>query len=320
MTSRGQFVISLDFELHWGVRDHTSVERYRDNLLGVRQVVPALLSRFKQREVHATWATVGLLFAKSKAEALRHAPSMRPAYSNAALDPYRELEQAGTTEQEDPFHFAGSLVEQIHVTPNQELATHTYSHFYCLEAGPTVNDFAADLDAAKAIGAPFGAVTNSIVFPRNQYSDAHLEALAKAGTVAFRGNPDSWLWKSGASEDQTRPRRALRLVDSYAGLPRLARVKRHASGVVDVPGTRFLRPWTPSFAKLEPLKRLRLKQELTHAAREGGLFHLWWHPHNFGKHLKENLDLLDAVLDVFDEVRARYGMQSLTMREAAALA
>lgn len=316
----GQFVISLDFELHWGVRDHTSVDAYRDNLLGVRQVVPALLARFKQRQVHATWATVGLLFAKSKAEALRHAPTSRPSYRNAALDPYGELDRAGATEVEDPFHFAGSLVEQIHAAPNQELATHTFSHFYCLEAGPTVSDFSADIDAAKAIGAPFGAVTKSIVFPRNQYSDEHLTALAKAGTVAFRGNPDSWLWKSGASEDQTRPRRALRLVDSYAGPSRQARVTRHPSGVVDVPGTRFLRPWTPTFAKLEPLKRLRLKQEMTHAARTGGLFHLWWHPHNFGRYLRQNLELLDEVLDVFDSARSRYGMQSLTMLEAAALA
>ncbi len=320
MGTAGQFVISLDFELHWGVRDHTSVEQYRENLLGVRRAIPAMLARFKQRELHVTWATVGLLFAKSRDEALARAPARRPAYRDVALDPYRELEQCGATEAEDPFHFAASLVEQIAKTPHQELATHTYSHYYCLEAGPTLGDFVADLDAAKAIGAPFGEVTKSIVFPRNQYDDAHLEALARHGTLAFRGNPGTWFWKPGASDEQTPAKRALRLIDSYAGLPKVARVKRHASGLVDVPGTRFLRPWTPSFAKLEPVKRLRLEQEVLHAARNGGLFHLWWHPHNFGKHLEQNLALLDSVLDAFDRARAEYGMQSLSMREAAALA
>lgn len=322
MNAPGQFVISLDFELHWGVRDHTSVDQYRDNLLGVRQVVPALLARFRQRQLHVTWATVGMLFAKSRDEALQYAPKRRPAYRNEKLDPYRELETAGATEAEDPFHFASSLVEQIAATPHQELATHTYSHFYCLEPGPTVDDFSADLDAAKAIGQRFGSVTKSIVLPRNQYDDTHLEALARGGTVAFRGNPESWLWKSGASEDQTLPRRALRLADAYAptGLGDVARVQRHRSGLVNVPGTRFLRPWTPSFAKLEALKRRRLKQELHRAAKQGGLFHLWWHPHNFGKHLTQNLELLDVVLDAFDEARARDGMQSLSMGEAAALA
>ena len=107
----GQFVISLDFELHWGVRDHTAVDQYRENLLGVREVVPALLARFRQREVHATWATVGILFAKTRAEALQHAPSDRPAYTNARLNPYTGLEAAGPDEAADPFHFAGSLVD-----------------------------------------------------------------------------------------------------------------------------------------------------------------------------------------------------------------
>lgn len=320
MKTPGQFVISLDFELHWGVRDHTSVEQYREHLLGVRQVVPALLSRFKQRELHVTWATVGILFARSKAEALQHAPSRRVRYQDDALNPWPALEACGPDETADPFHFAGSLVEQIAATPHQEVATHTYSHYYCLEPGASVEDFEAELAAARAIGAKYGDVVQSIVFPRNQYDDAHLAALAKAGAVAFRGNPGTWFWKPGTSDEQTAPKRALRLVDSYAGLPKLARVRRHPSGLVDVPGTRFLRPWTPSFARAEPLKRLRLKQELTHAAREGGLFHLWWHPHNFGKHLTQNLELLDSVLDVFDEVRGRHGMQSLTMREAAATA
>lgn len=44
----GGFVISLDFELHWGVRDHRSVDEYRPNLLGVRQALPAMLELFER--------------------------------------------------------------------------------------------------------------------------------------------------------------------------------------------------------------------------------------------------------------------------------
>jgi peptidoglycan/xylan/chitin deacetylase (PgdA/CDA1 family) len=317
--SAGQFVISLDFELHWGVRDHSSVEAYRENLLGVRTVIPALLARFRQREIHATWATVGILFARTRDEALAHAPANRPLYSDSKLDAYAELERAGSNEAEDPFHFGASLVDQIAATPNQELATHTFSHFYCLESGPTIESFEADLASAKAIGARLGEVTRSIVFPRNQYDHAHLEALRRAGTVAFRGNPEAWFWQPAAASGETVPRRALRLVDSYlrTGRAPTAKVTRHSSGIVDVPATRFLRPWTPSLARLEPLKLLRIRNEMTRAASTGSLFHLWWHPHNFGRYPVQNLAALDRVLDVFDELRRSHGMKTETMAEAA---
>jgi hypothetical protein len=39
MSLQGALVISLDFELHWGVRDKRSVASYRENLLGARRAV-----------------------------------------------------------------------------------------------------------------------------------------------------------------------------------------------------------------------------------------------------------------------------------------
>lgn len=50
----GLFVISIDFELHWGVRDKLSVGAYRDNLLGVREVIPTLPKLFKKYGIDAT--------------------------------------------------------------------------------------------------------------------------------------------------------------------------------------------------------------------------------------------------------------------------
>jgi len=39
----GAFVISLDFELLWGVRDKRTIADYGANIRGVRDAVPALL-------------------------------------------------------------------------------------------------------------------------------------------------------------------------------------------------------------------------------------------------------------------------------------
>ena len=60
----GALVISLDFELHWGMRDHTAVDPgVTRTLTASRSSVTTLADLFARREVRATWATVGLLFA-----------------------------------------------------------------------------------------------------------------------------------------------------------------------------------------------------------------------------------------------------------------
>src|SRR4051794_24900749 len=51
----GRLVVSLDFELYWGVRDQRSIADYRANLLGVRDVVPRLLELFERHGIRVTW-------------------------------------------------------------------------------------------------------------------------------------------------------------------------------------------------------------------------------------------------------------------------
>src|SRR5271170_964441 len=82
----GGFVISLDFELHWGVRDHRTVDQYRDNLLGARQAIPAILDLFKRHGIHATWATVGFLFFESLDSLNAGLPDELPRYRETNLD------------------------------------------------------------------------------------------------------------------------------------------------------------------------------------------------------------------------------------------
>ncbi|MGH3429822.1 MAG: polysaccharide deacetylase family protein, partial [Candidatus Dormibacteraceae bacterium] len=98
-------VISLDFELHWGVRDQVRPDgSYRAHLLGSRTVVPQLLDLFSEYGVAATWGSVGFLFAATRQELSTFSPKIRPAYANGRLDPYRE--SVGADEVSDPLHYA----------------------------------------------------------------------------------------------------------------------------------------------------------------------------------------------------------------------
>ena len=190
--SKGIFTISLDFELFWGVRDHRTLESYGENIRNVHQVVPRLLQLFSEYNVHCTWATVGFLFFNEKKEMMSYLPAVRPAYQKKEYDPYSYIEQ---NELEKIYHFAPALIEQIKKTPGQEIGTHTFSHFYTLERNTTIGQFKNDLYSAIAIAKEKGIEIKSIVFPRNQYSDEHINACLEEGIKIYRGNELSGAYK-----------------------------------------------------------------------------------------------------------------------------
>jgi len=315
----GTLVISLDFELYWGVRDKRTLEQYAPNLRGSREVIPRMLERFAARDVRATWATVGMLFCESREELLTRLPRRRPAYLHPALSPYDHVATVGADERADPLHFAPSLIRRIAETPGQEIATHTFSHFYCLEPGQTVDDFAADLRAAVAGARARGIELSSIVCPRNEANTAYLPVCAEQGLIAYRGPQRAWMHTTRSATRETTVRRAARLLDSYVPVsaPNTGPVRAAGTrGLVDVPASRFFRPSSPVRA-LERLKVRRIVRELDAAARQGAVYHLWWHPHNFGVRQDRHLAQLDAVLDRFDRLRKDGMMRSLTMAELA---
>jgi len=319
--SPGAMVISLDFEQHWGIRDHAdrSTAAYAD-LTATRQVVTDLSERFEARGIRATWATVGMLFASTRAEVETVRPARRPTYRRPELDPY--VEAIGETEDVDPQHLAGSLVRRLASLGGQEVASHTFSHFYCLEDGQDEADLRADLAAAQAIAGTLGVTLTSLVLPRNQWNPAYAQAVLDAGFTCIRGPQPTRGHHPRSQEDHGTIDRAVRLIDTYAGTsppPTTSwNAVRRPDGLCDVPASAFLRPYAPGRRRLEPLRVRRLVSGLRDAARRGRIFHLWWHPQNFARHPHESYALLDQVLDEFDRLSRVEGMRSLSMRDVAA--
>jgi peptidoglycan/xylan/chitin deacetylase (PgdA/CDA1 family) len=315
----GALVVSLDFELHWGVRaKHSCQGAYARNLHGARTVVPRLLELFQEFGVAATWATVGFLFAASREELEQFSPVLRPAYRSPALSPYAE--PIGANEDEDPLHLAPSLIQRIRRTQRQEIGTHTFSHYYCGEEGQTRETFRADLAAASAIAAQYGIQLRSIVFPRNQHNPAYDDILWENGIRAYRGNPHSSFWHfANAEEGASRWKRAGRALDAYLGIGGHGTVAwedlRQPTGLSDVRASCLLRPYRSALRYLEPLRLERVLRGLRYAARTGRIFHLWWHPHNFGVHHEQNLAFLRHILVEFATFRDRHGMRSVSMAD-----
>jgi hypothetical protein len=309
-TRTGNFVISLDYELMWGVRDHATRESYGPNVVGGRAAIPVMLELFQRRGIKATWAIVGALLCESKDELLARAER-----AGAAIP---RLEDIGPDERRDPFHFGASLARMIVSSPGQEIGTHTFSHRCALEPGETPGNFAADVSSAITQLREMGIGCKSIVFPRNQYDSPHLATCRALGLSHFRGNEANWFYAPAPGKEQTKLRRLCRLIDSYINLsgPNLSRPDADRKApLVNVASSRFLRPFSERLSPFDGLRVRRIERAMQEAAATGATFHLWWHPENFGKHLSENIAILNKVLDQFQRLRDKYGMQSRAMHE-----
>ena len=116
--------------------------------------------------------------------------------------------------------------------------------------------------------------------------------------------------------------RALRLLDAYINLSgyntySLEECARRRP--FNIPASRFLRPYSRLLAPLESLRLRRIKRAMHDAATSNRLFHLWWHPHNFGADVKHNLTFLRKILVYYERLNQRYGMHTYNMGEVATL-
>ena len=125
---------------------------------------------------------------------------------------------------------------------------------------------------------------------------------------------------------QTYAKRAARLIDAFlpvGGDHTISWDKVWKDGPLgNVQASFFLRP-TPPTVWQHPLRALqfhRIAPSIRRAAQAGRIVHLWWHPHNFGRHVDANIAQLRRLLEVYAACRERYGMRSMSMCEVAAYA
>lgn len=315
----GSLIISLDFELMWGVRDKYTVENYGDAIIGARTAIFKMMETFKQYNVSTTFSTVGFLFHKNKGELLQNLPAIKVSYEDKSLSPYPEISNyLGDNENDDPYYFGYSLLQLIKESGLHEVSTHTYCHYYCLEPGQTLDMFEVDLEKAVEVANREGVQIKSIVFPRNQYSPEYIEICKKYGLTCYRGNEEHFIYRSSKGNEQTPFRRALRLIDGYFNITgyhcyqysSIEKTYPH-----NIPSSRFLRPYNKKLKFLENQKLRRITKAMTYAAKNNMVYHLWWHPHNFGKNTEENTLILEKILKHYEYLKTKYQFQSITMKD-----
>lgn len=312
----GVFCISLDFEKYWGIHDVSPIAECQ-HLEKVEGVIDGILNLFKRYDTHATWAFIGLLGYDSIAELrsdenLKHIPYTTSNYSPFPLS----IEKYGGFN--DKILLGKSEIEAIKAVAFQELASHTFSHFYFLEEGIDSDDIQLDIDRMKVISQRYDLDLKSIIFPRNQVQNEALETLRIAGFRAYRGNQENPYWSNSQFEKESLIKKMLRVLDAYFPISKtksysVSQLKAF-NGLVNIPANRFLRP-ASNKKWIERQKIKRIKREMHQAAKRGTIYHLWWHPHNFTHQPEIALNQLEEILAYYHVLRKRYKFVNLNMNE-----
>lgn len=321
-SNNGHLVLSLDFELFWGIFDVRSLDSYKQNLENVKIVIPRLLELCDAYNAKLSFATVGLLFAKTKDDILNSAPNLKPTYTNPNFSPYRYIDTIGEIEEEDPYHYANSLIKIISKNGNHEIASHSFSHYFTNEEGQNKEQFEEDLKANIKIAKQNEIQIKSFVFPRNQINNDYLPICTKLGMLSYRGTEKHWIYDTKNTRKLGSPLcRIMRLLDSYINITGhntycINTINKNKS-IINIPSSKFLRPFNKKLSFLETTKVTRINKSMSYAAKHNEVFHLWWHPHNFGNNIDDNFKVLECILKHYQKLNKEHSFKSITMKALA---
>jgi hypothetical protein len=138
----------------------------------------------------------------------------------------------------------------------------------------------------------------------------------------MRGNPSTWFLRSDGEANERLVKKICRRLDHYVPLSGHNAVTPECDGlgIVNIRSSRFLLPVPTRSRIFGSLCQGRIEAGMRHAASTGQVFHLWWHPHNFGSHVDDNMAVLRRIMERYRALSEVQGMISRTMGEIAAAA
>lgn len=259
-------VVSIDFELDWGYNnpnDPLTKEQVSEGL-------NSLIQLFNKYEIKTTWATVGRLF-------------------------------DGDTKEDDTQRQNNWIKKNLLDSPLVEIGSHTYSHIFCEEVSKET--FEDDIIEVSKVSKDLSIEFKSIVFPRNQFREDNLRTLKRYEYTHFRNVLDKWYLKTNKySNESVLKRFVLRLFELFP-LKRDVIIK-DSNGITSISDSRFFRFFSSSFLErvISFFYYRILKYEMKKTFDRGGLYHVWFHPHNF---IKSQLAFsqLDSFLQYYNQLK-----------------
>lgn len=282
----GTLCISIDIEMAWGIWDKITPAAQRMIEGSDRPVIRRLIQLFDRHNVSATWAIVGRLIGRPSIASDRigpawHAPEILDWLRNAEVD--------------------------------HDIGSHGFEHVYFCEVDAQLasDDINAARETHQILGLPF----KSFVFPRNQVN--HLSVLACSGISIYRSKDMGIV---GVVERRfPRLRQAANFIDKLLPMtPPVVFPKANPSGMTELESSTLLMSRNGARRIIRPnVTLMRHRAGLKKAVREGGVFHLWFHPSNFYYQSELQFNILDYTLQKAVSLREKGLLEIRTMTDFA---
>ena len=279
MRTLPKFIISLDYELLWGMLDVKNLDKCISNVRGETNAIPKMLDLFEKYNIGVTWAIVGMTLLRTMMSGdLLNLNKSQNIKKRANQIKY-EIDIRSFRDEE--LFFQKDMIKRIAACPRQEIASHSYSHLYFSEPGITNQDISNDFRLFENISFQNNISCKSFIFPRNQVNDIALKELKKHEFKTYRGNLQNFIQKDGHKDSQSLFFKLIRFGDSYIQISKDLSYKNSANeNLLNVPGSLFLRPVNSKTPYVLNKMHIKIKKSMTIAAQNKETFHLWWHPHN----------------------------------------
>lgn len=274
-----RIVISLDFELGWGVCD-SDVWKDRENkgvYKRLRKVFPDLLYLLASRELPTTWAAVSsMLIEKDSDLVVDYLP-----------DSYRQAVKEFFKFAQWETRCAVDFFDQWHKLEKfSEIASHTATHIYSSGEGVTSDAYVQDVKLSINTLEQFGcSKIKTLIFPRDLV-DYESQVATSCRPMNFRVNPS-------LNNEKGRLMRVLAGGSRFFQNVPESEIKAGAQGQVYQRGSLYFNWVGGSYQNIK--KRVLKKQVkclLKQLAVGSGTYHIWLHPFN----LAESEDLCSLFM------------------------
>ena len=282
----GTFILSLDCEGKWGMADHLTADHHHW-LPGerLRQAYRQLLDLFGEHEIDATWAFVMAFLLTPKEQRERDQLFQdQPIDGRNWLVNFRAAQAEGNMDGWS----SPELLELVAAHDGHEIGCHGFSHLPLDPAQVPREVTAREVTAASSVAMEKQVTLRTFVYPRNLvgYPD-------QLGHEGYRGYRDRLPVRPGAVG------RLGNLLSEFNIAQRAQPDALAGAGPIAIPSGFFFNWRLGARARVPASVTVRRwRRILEDAAANGGVAHLWLHPHNIISAPQTFTVLADVIRDV----------------------
>ncbi len=307
---KGTFTISLDTELAWGWIDSPKRKLYDPLFRSARENVDRLLELFDKYNIPATWAVVGKMIdyeGASESHDRFQVSDFYPGLDSRSLYSNSDLHNE---------HFSLLLFPEVidkirNSRAAHEIGAHSYSHIVFTSVSEEHREI-IDKDLSRMVTSlkAYGISPDSFVFPRNKVG--HLDLLKSYGFKRYRDKDPILDHKTSILDKLLN-----NLIQILPISPQVGKAEYDANGLIKIPGGLLFRQTHLGLKKNIPISLTTAKaiMGLKSAYKKNGIFHLWFHPFNFGTNTEKHFKAFEKVLSKASTLRAQDKLEIKTMNQ-----